>query len=281
MTYNARETSTQDGRPIALYLFKWGKTEWRYTSADREVTIQEPIVVNGVTTYQPRTYAPRPISDTGMKQGGSSQNDFEISLPDDLPVVALYRGTPPSDNVKIVVRRQHIGDQDVPIYWKGQVFNVKRPQPGSATIVGKPLLATLKRTGLRLCWTRECPHFLYDPGCKVDPLDYEVTATVVAVAGNLVTVEELEQPADWFRGGFMSYEAGPDKTLERRFIEVQAGNLLTIFGLADYLAIGDTVKLYPGCTRTPTVCNGKFNNIDNYGGFDKMPGKSPFTTRIF
>ncbi len=76
-------------------------------------------------------------------------------------------------------------------------------------------------------------------------------------------------------------EDNADGTLEQRFLEDQSGEVLTIFGLVTGLAVGDTIGLYPGCAHIPDICDEKFDNLANYGGFDKMPGKTPFGTSIF
>jgi uncharacterized phage protein (TIGR02218 family) len=283
MAFNDKEISTQDGRPAALYRLDWGNTSWFYTSADRKITRTE--LVKGVNTVV--TYEPRAMKDSGMVQGGSQQNDFTVEGPSDLPIVRLFRGSPPSESIWLTVRRCHDADgTEAPIYWTGYVMNLKRPTDAKCAIIGQPLSASLKRTGLRLCWTRECPHFLYDPGCKVDPEAYRVNGEVVSFNGTTIVVTlEQEMEGGWFRGGFIAWEANDDGTLERRFIEADVagdeGTTLTIFGLVDFLDIGDAVALYPGCSRTPSVCDGKFSNIDNYGGFDKMPGASPFNTPIW
>lgn len=270
MTFNSAEISTQDGRPIALYLLEWGQTEWCYTSADREIE------------YGGKTYLPRAVSDSGMVQGGSSANDFTLDCPADIPIVDLFKGTPPSESIWLTVRRMHVGEADAPIYWNGNVTNVKRLDLASAQVIGKPLTASFKRTGLRLCWTRECPHFLYDPGCKVDPEDYRVNATITAKTGTTVTLDTVDGKADgYFTGGFVSWEANEDGTIDRRMIETHSGLVLGIFGLTDRMEIGDTLAIYPGCDRTPTICQGRFNNLPNYGGYDFMPGQSPFGTIIF
>lgn len=270
MTFNDAEISTQDGQPIALYLLEWGETEFAYTSADRNII------------YGGRTYVAQPVSDNGMVQGGSTANDFTMDCPANLPIVGLYRGTPPSETIWFTVRRMHQGEADAPIYWIGTVTNVKRLGQADAQVIGKPLTASFKRTGLRLCWTRECPHFLYDQGCKVDPEDFRVDALITAMTGTSITVDTVGgNPVGWFSGGFFSWEVNDDGTIERRMIESHDGLTLIVFGITDGLEIGDAVKLYPGCDRTPTMCNDKFDNLSNAGDFHFMPGKSPFGTLIF
>jgi uncharacterized phage protein (TIGR02218 family) len=284
--FNDKEISNQDGRVAALYLLEWGKTRWRYTSADRPIDVME--YVDGVLVEV--TYEPRALKDSGMVQGSSSQNDFTIDGPSDLPIVRLFRGSPPSESIWLTVRRKHFDEADAPIYWKGTVWNVKRPTEAKCQIIGKPLSASLKRTGLRLCWSRECPHFIYDDGCKVDPEAYRIDGTLLSVAGTTLTISLAEPPApDYYLGGIISWQASDEGTIERRMIEAQVqsdldgteATILTIFGLVDFIEIGDAVALYPGCSRTPEICDTRFGNIDNYGGFDKMPGASPFNTAIW
>lgn len=294
MSFNTAEISTEDGRPIALYFFKWGNTIWRYTSADRDVTISE--IIDNVPTDV--TYVAKAMKDNGMVQGASSQNDFTIEGPSDLPIVDLFKGTPPSESIWLTVRRKHAGETDTPIYWKGNVTNVRRPSPAKCSIIGRPISASLKRTGLRLCWTKECPHFLYGPGCFVDPEPYRIEGTVVALGGNTITLTPaLVDPAPRRAGGYAQWEVNDDGTIERRFIEAETQTTvpdpddpdadpidtttITIFGLVTGLEVGDTIGTYPGCDHVPETCDETFDNLPNYGGFDKMPGKSPFGTSIF
>lgn len=273
MAFNDAEISNEDGQPVALYLLEWGNTVWRYTSADRDIEYPEG---SGIF------YSAVAISDNGMVQGGSATNDFTVECPTNLPIVGLYRGTPPSETIWLTVRRKHQDETDAPIYWTGTVTNVKRLDLANAQILGAPLTASFKRTGLRLCWTRECPHFLYDFGCTVDPEAYRVASTIAALTGNTVTVVDAGgHPDGWFKGGFIAWDINEDGTRERRMIEDHFGNVLVIFGLTDGLALDQAVDIYPGCDRTPTTCHNKFNNLPNYGGFDFMPGVTPFGTQIF
>jgi uncharacterized phage protein (TIGR02218 family) len=273
MSFNSAEISTQDGRPVALYLLEWGETVWRYTSADRDIEYPAGSGFN---------YEARAVSDDGMVQGGSAQNDFTLQGPSNLPIVDLFRGTPPSETIWLTVRRMHFGEADAPIYWTGTVNNVKRVDDATIQVLGKPLTASFKRTGLRLCWTRECPHFLYDSACKVDPDDFVTNAVVTDKTGTTVTVSTVGGNANgYFTGGFLSWEVNDDGTIERRMIEGHVGMVLFMFGLTDRLEIGDAIKIYPGCDRTPTTCQDKFMNQPNYGGYDFMPGETPFGTIIF
>ncbi|WCI86485.1 phage BR0599 family protein [Pseudomonas aeruginosa] len=39
---------------------------------------------------------------------------------------------------------------------------------------------------------------------------------------------------------------------------------------------GGQLRVYPGCDLLDETCAGKFDNILNFRGFNKMQGKSPF-----
>lgn len=266
MAFNDKEISTEDGSPISLYEFKWGNTYWRYTSGDREIEYPDDVF-----------YTPISIKDDGVVQGGSSANDFTVTAQADIPITTLFAGTPPSETITLTVRRQHPGEADAPIYLKGTVGNVKRKDLAEVLIIVRSLTATFKRTGLRLTWTRGCPHALYDSNCKVNREAFKVIATITAKAGVSITVNATGKPLGWFDGGYLSWEANEDGTLDRRPIDRGlTDKQFTLLGGTDRLEIGQEINLYPGCPLVKEVCDSKYDNLANYGGFDFMPGKSPF-----
>jgi uncharacterized phage protein (TIGR02218 family) len=279
MGFSTYEQSNTDGRPIKFYAFRWGNSYWYYTSADEEK------IVDG------NTYVPIAIGDEGLTQGtGAEAKEFNVNMPallDDgaggtipTPVVVLFRGTPPSEPVYLTVRKKHEQDPETPIEWIGKIVNVVRTDEGAnAKIVCRN--PGLKRTGLRLTWCRECPHFVFDTGCALDKTLYAVTRNITALTGNSITVDGAAlTAAPYFNGGFIEWDADGLGTIERRGIEKDlGGNELQLFGRSDGLSIGQAVTMYPGCDGSAETCETKFNNLPNYGGVDFMPGKSPFDGR--
>lgn len=272
MTYSARETSSQDGTPISYYEIEWGNTVWRYTSADSDQTITLPVVGAVVFTAVA-------INDSGMTQGGSSNNDITVTAPSNIPLADLFQSTPPSDEIKLTVRRAHQGDAEVYIYWKGFILNVKRDEGNaSIRIIGGSILSMFESRGLRLAWTRGCPHILYDSECRADPESFMVETTIVNMDGNSITVADAGgNPAGHFTGGYVEWEANLDGTLDRRGVLASLDALrFMLLGTTYRLELGMTVRLYPGCDLTTATCLGKFNNLANYGGIEQMSGKNPF-----
>jgi uncharacterized phage protein (TIGR02218 family) len=276
--FSSLEISTQDSQEIVLYAFRYGLTYYRYTSADRDITVTEPI--NGQQVEV--TYKAAGYSDDGVMVGSSQTNDFTVHGPYDGDVAKLYRNTPPVETVWLTVRRKQPDSDDVPIFFKGIVYNAKPTSSVATDIICRPLAATFKRTGLRLCWTKECPHFLYDQDCTVDPANFRTPAVIQSMTSTevIITVDPGRE-ANYFQGGVIEWQTTVEGTLDRRMIQSSSGTDMVIFGQTDGLEVGMNINLYPGCNRTYQHCKDKFNNLPNSGGFEFMPGKTPFGTQIF
>lgn len=271
MTYSSQEISTQDGRPIALYQFYYGNTYWRYCTADEDKTVGKDDDGN------PMVWLAHTITDEGVTQGGSDQNDLQITVQANNPVAALFRNSTPSGKVWLTVRRYHLGDPDteVPLLWSGTVVNATLVDKATIQLMCRSLGGTYDRNGLRLAWDRSCPHPLYGVGCYVDKSLHAYPRTIATVTGTNFTCT-AHSPAEEgsFTGGFVEWERD-DGSLDRRGIELQSGNDFRVLGTTDGLEIGTEVTIYPGCVRTTTNCK-LFGNLKNYGGFPHLPGKSPF-----
>lgn len=270
MSHDTFEISNHLGRPVYFYEFRWGNSEWFYTSADR------------VMTLAGQDYEPVAISDEGITTGGSAPNEFKINCAANLPMVGLFRGTPPSENVRVTMLRKHVDDGETKVVFTGKIDNVKRPSGGAKAVLicssGKA-----RRGGLRLTWSRTCPHILYDGQCRLVRSLFGLAATIETITGNSFTVEVAPHATlGWFDGGIIEWDADGLGTLEMRAIE--RGDSTTsflMFGRTDGMEVGMEVTMYPGCDRLPTTCNEKFNNLVNFGGITQMPGESPYAQNIF
>ena len=272
MSFEANEISNQDGNVISLYEFMWGGTYWRYTSSDQDIELDQG---SGLVTYTAIA-----ISDDGMVQGGSANNDLKVSIQNDVPLVDLFRSTPPAQSIYLTIRRRHQSDANTSffVYWIGVISNVKKAGVATADVLGQTLLSTFRRSGLRLCWTRGCPHMLYDTECKVDPAAHAVAASITALGAGTITVSTAGgNPIGHFDGGYIEWTATVEGTLDQRSIESSlTATQFQIFGGTDRLTIGQSVTLYPGCDLTAETCDGKFANLPNFGGFEQMSGDNPF-----
>lgn len=264
MTYDARERSAEDGRPVELYTFTRGVVASRYTSADRTQLVAA------------NTYTAAVIKRGRLEQSAElNRRALKLTVARDFPIAELFRVSPPSDAVAVVLQRFHVDDDQVATLWTGRVMNVSwGSDVGQATITCEPLDASMRRTGLRRLYGRGCPHVLGGPGCNVDLATFAVAGTVTAVGPFTVTAPEYAtQPDGYFDGGVLAYAIGG--TTERRYIVAHAGSVLTLDRRALGLGVAAVAQAMPGCDHTLATCHDKFDNSANYGGQPFIPTKNP------
>jgi len=265
MTYDARERSREDGRPVELYTFARGTTVWRFTSADRDQ------VVGG------DTYLAHVIQRNSIEQGSEmNRSALKLTVPRDFPIAELYRIAPPGDVVAVTLRRFHAGDGELATLWVGRVVNIAWSADASqATITNEPIYTSLRRNGLRRIYGRMCPHVLYGPACRASPAAFGVAGTVTTLGPASATAAEWGAlPIGHFDGGYLEWPEGGG--IERRFIVAHTGGTLTLDRRAPGLAAGAVATAFPGCEHTLAVCHDKFANSNNYGGQPFIPQKNPF-----
>ena len=265
MTFDSRERSIATGKPVRLYYFQRGALSWAYTGADREIA-------SGTITY-----APRAISDNGIRQSGQTSADaLEITGPATLEVAQLFRGVAPSDEIGITIRDIHYGETDSVVGYVGSIQSVRFPAEDRAQIVCQSLATSLETPGLRLAWMRNCTYALGDKNCQVDMEPRGVAGTVASMDGATVSASAwAAYPDGWFAGGYVQWPLGSG-VYERRAVETHAGLVLGLVGGTGGINLNQALTAYPGCERTAQVCKDKFNNLLRYGGVPGLPGRSPF-----
>ena len=270
MAFSSIEISNQDGQPVRLYEFQYGSTFWRYASSDEDIEFGLDEEDN------PIVWTATAINDNGFTQGGSDQNDLRVLCQSNLPIVDLFRLQRPSGKVWLTVRQFHLEDNEAPVHWIGTVVNTIAQDEAATQLNCRSLAGTYDRQGLRLAWSRSCPHPLYGTGCRVDKADHAYPRTVATVTGNRFTCTTHSEPTEGsFTGGFLEF-VRPDGSIETKAIELQDGNDFLVLGSTSGLDIGTSVTLYPGCARDTSNCK-LFDNLKNYGGFPHLPGESPFS----
>jgi len=263
MSFSDTEFSVEEGRPVRLYEFTHGSAKFRYTSTDRDIP------------YLGNTYWSRPVSDDGRRRTGeASSEEFVIKMPPNFSLLALFRITPPGQDVEVLVLDMHIGNPAVRVYYRGSIVAIRRPGPEAAEVICQTTTGSLRRPGLRLGWSRSCPHTVYDLGCKANPALFQAPAVVEFRSGTTIAANAWNTADTRFEGGYVEW-VRTDGQIDRRTIEAQSGGFFELLGGAEGIAVGTAVTAYPGCPGTRTWCRVFFNNLDNHGGFD-LPGKSPF-----
>lgn len=272
MSFSLFEISGLLGRPICLYEFAWGNQHWRYTSADRDIEYgtdedDNPIVWKAI-----------PISDNGFTQGPQAA-DFVVTVPRSIPMCQLFAGTPPSTPISMIARRFHRDDPDneAAVYWVGTVGSVKGIDAVKSEVSGLSISQTIRRTGNRVGWEVNCPHALFDAGCRLNPADWAHVTTITGIVGVNVTVASISLPGAQYAGGYFEWDATGFASMDRRPIDsFIGGTTFALLGRADRLVVGQSITILPGCDLAAMTCQSVFNNLPNHGGFGFMSKKSPF-----
>jgi uncharacterized phage protein (TIGR02218 family) len=264
MTYDTSERG-QQLQPIEVYDFARGSQQWHFTSAE------VPIVVAS-QTYLPRTMRRSTIETTTEK----ARNNLSITCRRDFEIAELFRVSPPTDVISVTVRRCHQSEpDDVAVLWKGRVLNCEW-RDIEADLTCEPVSTSLARPGLRRLYQRNCPHVLYSTACGVSKASYVLAAAIDSVSGLDLSVSEAASQSDgYYAGGFIEWELQAG-VIERRFIKNHVGAILSLSSQFVDIGPGVEVSIYPGCNHSTGICNTKFGNLLNYGGFPHIPQKNPF-----
>lgn len=277
-----KERSSYDGVPVMLYEFSRRSVPtltgaevtsyWRYTSADRD------FVLGG------NTYTAIAISDDGVRQSGDTSADqLIVTMPYGEVVPQMFNGSPPSDPIYCVIRHANKGETDGFIIWAGQIGMVSRGSDSApegrlmAQVVCNTAIATMDRIGVRLAWSRACPHDLYGFECRADPKNFYVTAVITALDGVNIVADAIGTVfAAQLTGGFVEWIDGQGHA-ERLGILQHFASTVRIQGTTDRLTVGQTIYVFFGCDRSRAICNTVFNNMPNHGGHAYMPDTNPFS----
>jgi uncharacterized phage protein (TIGR02218 family) len=275
MTTEDRDISNEGGAPIDLYEFVRRSTPtisgvevvnyWRYSSADRDIT------------FDGNVYTGLALSNDGLSQSGEPINDqVSITMPASAAVPQMFTAGPPSDPIQLFIRRTHYGETDAFITWVGNIISVSRASEETTTIICAAVSSTLAVGGLRLRYSKTCPHALYDRDCTINPLDFNVAGLVLGASDALVHVAEFAtKPDGWGSGGYVEWVTD-DGSAERRSIIAHTGEYVRIIGSAFGVTPGTVMWMFAGCDLTPDTCNNKFSNLANYGGHPYLALTSPF-----
>lgn len=119
-----------------------------------------------------------------------------------------------------------------------------------------------------------CSRTLFDSGCGKLRAAYQKTATVTG--GDRYTVNtSLPDPGGWFDLGVITFTSGPNAGVSRTVKSFQSGTFTLALPLP-YAAAG-SITAVPGCDKTKSTCQSKFNNLAAFRGFPFVP--KPETAR--
>lgn len=185
MSYDLIEVSTQDGRPVELYEFQRNGEFFRFTSAD-------VIVNDGTNDFTPIAIERSSIGQTDDFSKASINIEF---MRDEDFANSFLRYSPDSPTT-LTIKREHFGDGEFIVYWKGRVGGVSA-DGSRIKLECESVFSSLQRQGLRARYQRMCRHVLYDNNCTIDINQFSVPAIVTTITTNTIdyiTVTDSANP---------------------------------------------------------------------------------------
>jgi uncharacterized phage protein (TIGR02218 family) len=271
MSYASLDVSQQSSDPVLLFQFVRGATTWRYVAL--------PVAFTAMGyTWQPEVIG----APGGFRSAGDVPKDaISITLPITNAMAAAFLAYAPDDMTTVTVFRTHYSDPTNGVaLWKGRVLR----SPTSVATVSldcENVFTSLRRMGLRQVYSRKCRHMLYGPGCNVDRTNFDATVTILAVVGNVVTIQGT---SGGYAGGTLK---APDGTLRRIVSTNSNGSVFTLMRAVPSLITemaahptGFSATVYLGCDNSTTTCRDVFHNLGNHGGFPGINGVTPMNGSI-
>jgi uncharacterized phage protein (TIGR02218 family) len=250
-----------------LYRFVEGASAFIYTVTSADVAAE----------YLGETYEPVSIGrDEVESKGEMARDNIKVSLSLENPVARKWFLSSLDFPLTLTIFSQTKDETETE--WKGRLASVS-PKKSVLEFTFESVFTSMRRMGLRQRYQVNCPHALYGRGCNLNKDDFDTAATVTNVTNAVVTVPA----AAGFADGYFSSGIFEDNEGNLRFILSHVGSQLTLIrpmnDLINYAGANGypiACRIFPGCNRTVEICNSRFDNLNNYGGFPFIPGKNPF-----
>lgn len=268
MSYLLRDRSVEDATPIELFKFIGTGGNHYYNDSDVAQT-----VINDddeEELYLPLNIERGAIELTNVTTDNST---MDISVPVDCDLAQLFALRDSPDRLDVEVYRQHVGDAELELVWKGYTTGFSVSDRTATISTGNVIQTALQSLLNSVYYQLACNHVLYDARCKAVRADHTTYSTVAGISADemQVTVEADGVENNDLRAG----ELIVDRTGERRFVMGNSADVISISHPFVDIEVSDSVTMVKGCVHNIGDCDGKFDNIPNYGGFPYIPTKNP------
>lgn len=124
----------------------------------------------------------------------------------------------------------------------------------------------------RNLYTRQCRYALFDSRCSLDKAAFAFATQIAAAPSTQqFSIVGPVQADNYYALGSLNFTSGDNAGL-RMMVRSSAGNTLALLAPMPFaVSPGDLLTVYPGCDKTDTTCQTKFNNLLNFGGFKYIP----------
>lgn len=198
----------------------------------------------------------------GLNFGGFTADDIEAGLLANAPFQTFMCQWDAPNSWQKIIRRGFLGE-------------IKRTAEGQFQAEWRGILQPLQQVMGRTFGERCDVKRFGDARCKLDVDALELDGTVADVTSDFMFEVELDTPApaleDYFSLGeatwLTGYNAGYTRQQIKRDIAITGGHVIQLWEtMPNEIAIGDRVRLRPGCDRIFATCRDRWNNSVNHRG---------------
>lgn len=251
---------------IVLYWMEYQGTEYRFTSFPESVakwddseTFEPCHIVRGPITHD-LTLEPKPLSLTMEPLDFLKEiNTFGLEAGD----LSLF--------VYFAERNEEGKFQIYEEVYRGQLENITFDRDSGLFELDftQGLLKSLEKDCLKKTVQKGCNHALFDSGCSLDQTTFEVEAVITEITGNTIKAIEFSGFDDqyFYLGESKLVKGG--RTRKAMILDHVGDTIKTQIPIPG-LAVGDTLKVYPGCDKQAVTCLRKFNNVNRFAGAPYM-----------
>ncbi len=263
MTLAAIAAWASGSRPYFLYLFQRGAIQYQFASTKANVT-------KAIDGADASTWVGSAISHSRIPDSDQAfRSELKVTVPLSSQLATDTIGTLDFDQMSLTIYRGDLNDAEVIVVFKGRILSANPQDNGACVFNCMTELAALQRKGLAAVIQRPCRHVHYGRGCNLVLADWQVELPVASISSSgtsIVVTGAALQEDGYYRLG--TFEWGG----RFEMILTHAGDTLTLAseipGLAAAVGAGAVdVKIAPGCPLSRNICDTRFSNILNFGGF--------------
>ncbi len=146
---------------------------------------------------------------------------------------------------------------------------------GWLTISVGSILDRLKQKAPKLIYSESCQHQVFDARCTLIPADYVESGSAGAGSTTSTIYSAVfafsNQAEGYWTRGKISFTDGDNIYVSRTVAQHNDGHVILMLPLPEDIAEGDGFDVLPGCDGSGETCDVKYDNYDNFFGFEYIP----------
>lgn len=253
---------------VQLYELTKGTEKLYITSGDKDFTFQNRI-------YKPMTIKASSIKSTQDK----AKANTTLTTDKDCPLGEWFLTATPG-NVRIFIyRTSRANPENYERIFNGTIMSAEF-KASEIEFTCEPLIALTSRPICRYTYQTQCNHHVYKNRCKLNIEDHSYFTTITNIESDGITItianrDINEYPVGELVDGFIQ----TTNNVAGQILE-DNNTIIKILAPIENLKVGDTIRVAKGCDRSSATCKARFNNFDNFFGFEAVPTRNIFEDGI-